>query len=131
MRGAYPIVLALALGACSKSEVTPPPKVAEGPEQVECALGPGTTFAKDCAIERSRDGETYRMILRHPDGGFRRLEVGADNTIVAADGADAAQIVLNGSVAEVTLGEDRYRIPLEARARAAAPAPAGTDAAKS
>jgi hypothetical protein len=126
MRGALLIGLALTVGACSKSETKAPPKVAEGPEHVDCALGPGTTFAKDCAIERSREGETYKMILRHPDGGFRRLEVGADNTIVAADGADAAQIVLNGTVAEVTVGEDRYRIPLEART----PAPAASDAAQ-
>jgi hypothetical protein len=126
VRGALLIGLAL-LGGCSKSETKAPPKVAEGPEHVDCALGPGTTFANDCAIERSRDGETYKMILRHPDGGFRRLEVGADNTIVAADGADAAQIVLNGTVAEVTVGEDRYRIPLEARTPAT---PAGTDVAQ-
>jgi hypothetical protein len=126
MRGALLNGLARTVGACSKSETKAPPKVAEGPEHVACALGPGTTFAKDCAIERSRAGQAYRMILRHPDGGFRRLEVGADNTIVAADGADAAQIVLNGTVAEVTVGEDRYRIPLEART----PAPAASDAAQ-
>lgn len=125
MRGALLIGLAL-LGGCSKNETEAPPKVAEGPEHVDCALGPGTTFAKDCAIERSKQGETYKMILRHPDGGFRRLEVDATNTIVAADGADAAQIVLNGMVAEVTVGEDRYRIPLEART----PAPAASDAAQ-
>jgi hypothetical protein len=118
VRGALLIGLVL-LGACSKTETAPPPKVAEGPEHVDCALGPGTTFAQDCAIERSKQGETYKMILRHPDGGFRRLEVDAGNTIVAADGADAAQIVLNGTIAEVTVGEDRYRIPLEARAPAA------------
>lgn len=123
MRGAVSVIAVLALAACSKNEAAPPPKVAEGPEHVECALGPGTTFAKNCAIERSREGETYRMILRHPDGGFRRLEVDANNTIVSADGADAAQIVLNGTVAEVTVGEDRYRIPLEARAPIASDAP--------
>lgn len=130
MRGALLIgpslFVLMLLDACSKNEAEAPPKVAEGPERVECALGPGTIFAKDCAIERSKEGETYKMILRHPDGGFRRLEVDADNTIVSADGADAAQIVLNGTVAEVTVGEDRYRIPLEARI----PAPTTSDAAQ-
>lgn len=126
MRGALLIGLAL-LGACSKAETEAPPKVAEGPEHVECALGPGTSFAKNCAIERSKDGEVHKMILRHPDGGFRRLEVGADNAIVSADGADAAQIVLNGTVAEVTVGEDRYRIPLQPREPALA---APSDAAQ-
>jgi hypothetical protein len=113
----------LALGACSKNEAAPPPKVAEGVEHVECALGPGVGFTRDCAIERSRDGEIYRMIVRHPDGGFRRFEVGADNAIAVTDGADAATVTLNGAVAEVTVGEDRYRIPLEARAPAATDAP--------
>lgn len=115
MRGRIAIAAGLALAACSKGEPAPPPKVAEGSEHVECALGPGTAFATDCTIERSKDGETYRMILRHPDGGFRRLEVDADNTIVSSDGADAARIALNGTVAEVAVGDDRYRIPLQAR----------------
>ncbi|MFT4026128.1 MAG: hypothetical protein QM676_04925 [Novosphingobium sp.] len=102
-----------ALVACSQHEAAPP-KVAEGAEKVECALGPGTSFAKDCAIERSREGGVYRMVVRHPDGGFRRFEVDQDNAIVSSDGADAAQVAVNGTVAEVTVGDDRYRIPLEA-----------------
>lgn len=116
--------LALVLGACSKgaSDQTAP-AVAVGDEHIECALGPGMGFVRDCAIERSRVGDVYKMIVRHPDGGFRRFEVGADNTIVASDGADAAQVALNGTIAEVTLGEDRYRIPLEAREPADTNAP--------
>jgi hypothetical protein len=125
MRAASFVALALVLGACSKdpSEAAPP-KVAEGDEHIECALGPGMGFVRDCAIERSRDGEVYRMIVRHPDGGFRRFEVGADNAIAVSDGADAAQVSLNGAVAEVTVAEDRYRIPLQTAPAAAS----GTDA---
>ena len=130
MQRASFVALALALGACSKgSSETAGPEVAEGGEHIECALGPGMDFVRDCAIERSREGGVYKMIVRHPDGGFRRFEVGADNAIAASDGADAVQVALKGAVAEVTVGEDRYRIPLE-RAPAAAAAP-GTDAAKS
>lgn len=128
MRGLLLVALGGALVACSKNEAAPPPKVAEGAEHVECALGPGTGFTKDCAIERSRDGGVYKMVIRHPDGGFRRFEVDKDNTIVSSDGADAAQVALNGTVAEVTVGEDRYRIPLEAAPEASG-APA-SDAAK-
>lgn len=123
MRGAGFVIALLALAACSKNEAAPPPKVAEGAEHVDCALGPGVGFTRDCAIERSKEGEVYRMIVRHPDGGFRRFEVGADNAIAVTDGADAAQVTLNGAVAEVTVGEDRYRIPLEARAPVATDAP--------
>jgi hypothetical protein len=129
VRAAGFVALALAplviSGACSKAPSEAAPKVAAGDEHIECALGPGMGFVRDCAIERSRDGGVYKMIVRHPDGGFRRFEVGPDNTIVACDGADTLQMTLNGTIAEVTAGEDRYRIPLEARAPAAA-----TDAAK-
>lgn len=128
MRGAAFVPMALAtavvLGACSKAP-SEAPNVAAGDEHIECALGPGMGFVRTCAIERSRDSGVYKMIVRHPDGGFRRFEVGADNTIVASDGADAVQVTLNGTVAEVVAGDDRYRIPLEARAPAAA-----SDAAK-
>lgn len=125
MRGVGFTALALVLGACSKAPSEAAPKVAAGDEHIECALGPGMGFVRDCAIERSREGGIYKIIVRHPDGGFRRFEVGADNMIVASDGADPAQVTLNGAIAEITSGEDRYRIPLEARA----PAPA-SDAAK-
>lgn len=106
----------MALAACSQGASEPAPKVPEGPEQIVCALGPGIGFTPTCAIERSRDADgTYRMIVRHPDGGFRRFEVGADNEIVASDGADAAAVTIEGETAEVAVGEDRYRIPLERR----------------
>ena len=114
VRWSLVVVAGVALAACSKNEAAPVPKVAEGPEHVDCALGPGTSFARDCAIERSREGGVYKMVIRHPDGGFRRFEVDKDNAIVSSDGADAAQVAVDGTVAEVTVGNDRYRIPLEA-----------------
>jgi hypothetical protein len=112
----------LALAACSKGASEPMPKVAESTERISCALGPGVGFSTSCAIERSRDADgTYRMIVRHPDGGFRRFEVGADNVIVASDGADIAEVSVTGEAAEVSVGEDRYRIPLERRGNDASP----------
>jgi hypothetical protein len=111
----------LLVAACS-NRAAEAPKVAEGPEHVACALGPGTGFSLSCAIERSRDADgTYRMLVRHPDGGFRRLEVGKDNAIVTSDGAEPAAVRLDGETAEVAVGEDRYRIPLERRRDAAQP----------
>src|SRR6059058_5051810 len=71
----------LLVAACS-NHAAEAPRVAEGPEHIACALGPGTGFSPNCAIERSRDRDgTYRMLVRHPDGGFRRFEVGKDNVI--------------------------------------------------
>jgi len=109
------------LAACS-NHAAEAPKVAEGGEKIACALGPGTGFSASCAIERSRDADgTYRLIVRHPDGGFRRFEVGKDNVIVTSDGAAPAAVKLDGETAEVTVGEDRYRIPLEHRRDAGQP----------
>ena len=116
------LVAVFALAACSEGASEPAPKVAEGAEKIACALGPGTGFSPSCAIERSRDKDgTYRMIVRHPDGGFRRFEVGQDNVLVTSDGADRASVKLDGETAEVGVGEDRYRIPLERRTDAAKP----------
>lgn len=109
------------VAACSNGAAEAP-KVAEGAEHIACALGPGTGFSPSCAIERSRDADgTHRMIVRHPDGGFRRFEVGMDNFLATSDGADAATVKLDGETAEVVVGGDRYRIPLERRSDAAKP----------
>jgi hypothetical protein len=105
----------LGLTACS-SPSEPAPSVAKEPERIACALGPGIGFTPTCAIERSRDDDgIHRMIVRHPDGGFRRFEVGRDNVIVTSDGAESAAVALEGETAEVSVGDDRYRIPLEPR----------------
>jgi hypothetical protein len=125
VRGAGFVIGALALAACSPGASEPPLEVAEGAERIDCALGPGLGFVADCTIERSQAGGIHTMIVRHPDGGFRRFEVGADNRIAVTDGADAAEVSVTGATAEVTVGDDRYRIPLKPAAAAF-----GTDASQ-
>jgi hypothetical protein len=110
------VALAL-LGACSRGGQAP--KVAEGSEHVACALGQGAAFAMDCAVERSRAGDEQVLVVRHPDGGFRRLSVRQDGTgLAATDGADNARVSVAGPVLEVAIGEDRYRIPFAVKADA-------------
>jgi hypothetical protein len=116
------VAAVLALAACSGETSEATPEAVPEAERIACALGPGTGFSPSCTIERSRDADgTYRMIVRHPDGGFRRFEVGADNVIAASDGADHAVVELDGETAEVSVGGDRYRIPLERRDDAGQP----------
>ena len=51
------------------------------------------------------------LVLRHPDGGFRRLLVTKDG-IVAADGAETAKVTpIDKGMIEVALGANRYRLP--------------------
>lgn len=102
--------LALLLAACSQSPQATDSAVANA-EHTECALAGAAAYRNDCTVERSADG----LVVRHPDGGFRRFMTGeGDNRIRPADGAEAAEWreVGDGRV-EVVVGQDRYRFRLE------------------
>jgi hypothetical protein len=78
-------------------------------DRIECATGGAVDFSKNCAIEKS--GGTL-IVLRHSDGGFRRVDIADDGTITAADGSDApAGKMLPDGRFELTLGNDHYRLP--------------------
>ncbi len=102
----------LALLGCS----SPTPVVAEKVEHIACALAGASQFVPDCVIERARQDGALILIVRHPDGAFRRFEVLADGKGMAlADGAEVAQLKLTGVELEVTVGPDRYRFPATAK----------------
>lgn len=75
----------------------------------DCAIETTTDWSRSCPVERSGDLVT----LRHPDGGFRRFHVVKDGRgLVAADGAEQATVtVLGKDQIELSVGEDRYRLP--------------------
>jgi len=78
-------------------------------DRIECAVSGATEFAQACAVDRS---DPSALILRHADGGFRRIELAADGTIDAADGSEAplGNPLPDGRF-ELTIGNDRYRLP--------------------
>ena len=99
----------LALAACSgadEAELTGEP--------VLCALAGAQQFTRSCQVERViADGERV-IVVRHLDGGFRRLKVSPDGqNLLAADGADQSQSARKGDRYEVILGGDRYVIPVQ------------------
>jgi hypothetical protein len=104
----FSLCTVLTLAACSAA---PEDKVATAApdDRIECATGGAAEFAKACAVER---GEGTALVLRHADGGFRRIELAADGTITAADGSDepGGEALPDGRF-ELTLGNDRYRLP--------------------
>jgi hypothetical protein len=107
------LVLALVLGGCSQSPEDPAATDHANveSERADCALAGSAAFKPACSIDRNDDS----LILRHPDGGFRRFTLGdGDNRIRPADGAEAAQWrdLADGRV-EVVVGQDRYRFSLE------------------
>lgn len=102
----------LALAACGGAVQ---PQAAEGAQRIECAVGQGATYAPDCLVERDvRDGERL-VIVRRPDGGFRRfVELSDGRGLAVADGADEARARLEGGILEISVAEERYRFPARA-----------------
>lgn len=98
--------LALLLACSEDAEANPG-------SPVECALSGASDFAADCTMERQqRDGQML-LILRHPDGGLRRFELGVEGRgIITADGMEQAEVTHGEGFVEVRVGADRYRLPL-------------------
>ena len=80
---------------------------------IDCALAGAQSFSRACTVEQSGGEGAVILTLRHPDGGFRRLQVTQDGRGVAtADGAIPAQISVEGlRDIGITVGNDRYRLP--------------------
>ena len=82
-------------------------------EMIECALDGSLHFAAECKLERVHESGRDLLVVRHPDGGFRRVVIGADGrTLDSADGAFAARGVLAGGVFTVAVAGDAYRLPV-------------------
>ena len=104
LAGALPVLL---LAACSQDA-----DVTEG-ASVECALGGAAGFAQDCTMQRAEADGSKLLVVRHPDGGFRRFELGVPGEgIVTADGVEQAIVQRGEGVVEVQVGADRYRLPV-------------------
>ncbi len=132
------LALSLALTAC---ENRPDNSILADAEQraasragddgkIECAIDGASDFSRDCYTERLVGENGVTMIIRHPDGGFRRFNVLTDgHGLEAADGFDQARIALveDGRIL-VTVGPDQYLLPaqIKAGAKSAATATAGS-----
>lgn len=97
-------------------------------DRVPCQHGNAAPM-KRCTVER--DNRTGVLTIRFPDGGFRRVAIVRDgHGIVAADGAQPAQITLSDAgaaaasggviMADILIGHDRFRLPAHLMATAAA-----------
>lgn len=121
MRGAA-LAGAVLLAACSGPDPSdtaspaPKPTAAAVDDTIECAVGGAASFQRDCKVEEARIDGAKTLIVRHPDGGFRRFEVLTDgHGLATADGAEEAETsVVNGQL-EVAVGGDRYRFPATIR----------------
>ncbi|RJY08615.1 hypothetical protein [Aurantiacibacter aquimixticola] len=81
--------------------------------EIECALGGAASFAPECTMERAEAEGERLLIVRHPDGAFRRFEFGVPGRgIVTADGVEQAVVERSDGTVEVRVGADRYRFPV-------------------
>jgi hypothetical protein len=113
-------VLLAAVSGCSSQASKSPPAVAAGDEHIPCALAGAAQFTDACAIERSRQDDGLTLIVRHPDGAFRRFTVVSDGRgLITADGSEPAVTALRNGKLAVSVGDDRYLFPATVKARSA------------
>lgn len=92
---------------------------AEG--KIECALAGKTTFERDCTTERVSGPEGQMLVIRNPDGGFRRFRILTNGRgLEPADGMDPdfkLNVTGSGTI-EVHSGDDIYRLPADIKGAA-------------
>jgi hypothetical protein len=122
MKPSRVLVAMLLLAGCSDagdhSAGDPSPQASGGNDDlVDCALGGSAKFEHVCAVDQVRDQAGLTLVLRAPDGGFRRLLVTGDGRgVIAADGALPATVTpLGADRIEVAISGDRYRLPANIR----------------
>ena len=84
-------------------------------DRIECALAGSTKYERVCATETMPGEKGKMLVVRHPDGGFRRFNILTDGRGLApADGFDETAIkILGGGMIEVSSGDDIYRLPAD------------------
>jgi hypothetical protein len=92
-------------------------EAAAGAEKIDCAVNGAIGFERVCVVERTAGADGLVLTIRHPSGGFRRLQVTKDGRgVVPADGAESAAVrVLDDAHIEVAIGSDRYKLPATIR----------------
>lgn len=80
---------------------------------IECAINGESSFSRVCEKERLVGEGVTSLIIRHPDGGFRRFNILTDGRgLEAADGAEPARVtVVENDRILVRVGPDKYLMP--------------------
>ena len=101
----FSLALILAVAACGVPKSEPAPG-----EMVACALDGAAQFTASCRVECQIVPGGSILVIRHPDGGFRRFEIEGDS-VRTADGLTATSVTVSPKATEVAVGSDRYRLP--------------------
>lgn len=120
-RGRAFIALAALCSGCSATGDGTSSDV-EGGELISCALDGAAAFEQVCAVERREQDGRMTLLVRHPDGAFRRFDVLGDGRgLAVADGADRAETRYGNGIAEIEIDGDRYRFPFTVKSNEANP----------
>ncbi len=96
--------------APTNGAAAPPP--GEPDNRIECQPAGAAAFTRACTMENVASPQGQVLTIRKEDGGFRRLLIGRDGRISAADGAQATHIVSDTEAGtEVEIGGDHFRLP--------------------
>ena len=134
-RFAFTVALVLGLAACSgnadedlRNAESESDEAAALDGKIECALAGSLAFERSCTTEQIAGSDGKLLVIRHPDGGFRRFDILTDGRGLApADGFDETKITLmEGGMIEVSSGDDKYRLPAQIKGKDA-PATGTTD----
>ena len=94
-------------------------RAGEDDNRIECRIAGAEGFERFCTIEQEETEEGRALIVRKPDGGFRRLLVADDGRgVVAADGAEQPRVtIVADDRIEVWIGGDTFLLPATVRGR--------------
>ena len=127
MRAALLLTILVPLAACQPAAEQQNATL-EADGRIDCRIANDTQFQRFCSVERERTEQGVLLTVRKPDGGFRRLIATRDGRgVVAADGAEAAEVTIVGeNLIEVVIAGDRFRLPARV-----GPVPQASDSAAS
>jgi hypothetical protein len=113
------------LAACGGAPADPPahptngaaaPEAGAPDNRIECQPAGAQTYERACTVDSADSPRGRVLTIRKADGGFRRLLIGRDGQISAADGAESAHATPRGPAGtEVEIGGDRFRLPAGTR----------------
>jgi hypothetical protein len=126
----FAVIACLFVAACGGDTTDADLKAAEAQQakdaaaegKIECALAGSTSFSRNCTTERISGAEGQLLVIRNPDGGFRRFKILTDGRGLApADGLDPDfKLTVQGNgMIEVRSADDIYRLPAAIKGEAA------------